>query len=99
MTWDIKQDQISITGKETTMFEIYTKRQILNKIAAVFHSLVFFIPVLLKTKLLLKELLLKNLDWVEKINKKQIDSRKNIQDDLKQIKNMRLLRFIVTDQC
>ena len=54
MTWDIKQDQISITGKETTMFEIYTKRQILNKTAAVFHSLVFFIPVLLKTNIIEK---------------------------------------------
>ena len=99
LDWHLKQDQISLGGiQSTTSSYIYTKRQILKETAAVFDPLGFFIPVLLNAKLMLKELWMNQFKWDETINDNQINRWKKIQDDLQQIKNIKLPRYVGTIQ-
>ena len=88
------KDQIRTPTKASKECDIYTKRQILKKTAAVFDPLGLFNPVLLKAKLLLRELWNQNVDWDEPITTECATEWKHILNDLKRIQDKKIGRFV-----
>ena len=80
--------------KESYDPKIYTKRQILNRIASIFDPLGFFSPSPLHTKLLLRDLWKMDVQWGKPIKDQYADRWKEINEDLSAIKEKKLQRVI-----
>ena len=94
MTWNLQDDSIYAPIKDSDDGKIPTKRLILKKTAAIFDPLGFFNPVIMKAKLLLRELWKINVEWDEPIKDQYANQWKSILGDLKKIEEKKLPRFV-----
>ena len=75
-----------------------TKRKLLQSVAAIFHPLGYFSPVILAAKLLLHKLWINGIDWHLPLNTQYLDEWKAIATVLKRISTIAIPRFIGIDE-
>ena len=92
--WNMNDNCIYATVKESYEPETFTKTQILKRTASIFDPLGFFNPSLLKAKLLLRDLWKMDIEWDKPIKDQFADQWKEINEDLNTIKEKKLPRFI-----
>ena len=93
-TWNMDDDCIYTSIKESYEPKISTKRQILKRTTSIFDPLGFFSRSLLHVKLLLRNLWKMNVEWDKPIKDQYADRWKEINEDLNAIRDKKLQRFI-----
>lgn len=93
--WNVKEDTLAVrTGKGLASTEKPSKREVLKQVASVYDPMGLLSPVILKGKLLLKQLWSSEVKWDQELPSEEIVHWKEICADLQEVTSISFPRFI-----
>ncbi|XP_070518831.1 uncharacterized protein [Cardiocondyla obscurior] len=93
MRWNPKTDMFAFYT-HLIAEKIYTKKKVLSEVPQLFDPLGWLAPVIIRAKIFIQTLWLKNLDWNEPLPKKEQEFWLKFQAELPELHKIALLRWI-----
>ena len=94
VVWSISSDQFSFSAAPLVEDIILTKRKFLSKISRLFDPLGFVTPFLIRAKILMQEVWISGIDWIDQLPENIIDKAKKWFAELQDLGNMKIGRCL-----